>query len=36
MEQLRFIELPKMLDERGNLSVVENGANLPFEIGGSA
>ena len=32
MEQPRIIELPKFLDERGNLSFVENDAQLPFCI----
>lgn len=36
MERVRFINFPKILDERGNLSVVENGAALPFEIAGCA
>lgn len=32
MEQPRIIELPKFLDERGNLSFVENDAQIPFGI----
>ena len=28
----RIIELPKFLDERGNLSFVENNKQLPFAI----
>ena len=28
----RIIELPKFLDDRGNLSFLENGAQIPFEI----
>ena len=27
-----IIQLPKFLDERGNLSFLENGAQIPFEI----
>lgn len=36
MERVRFIDFPKILDERGNLSVVENGPSLPFEIASCA
>lgn len=32
MEQPKIIELPKFLDERGNLSFVQNKSNIPFEI----
>lgn len=32
IENSRIIELPKFLDERGNLSFVENNAQVPFEI----
>jgi|SRR5574344_709261 hypothetical protein len=32
MKGPRIIELPKIIDQRGNLSVVENGDNLPFKI----
>lgn len=32
MEQPRIIELPKFMDARGNLSFVENNAQLPFCI----
>ena len=32
MEKPRIIELPKFLDERGNLSFAENFAQIPFEI----
>lgn len=34
MEQTKagIIELPKILDPRGNLSFVENGEQIPFEI----
>lgn len=32
MKQPRIIELPKFLDERGNLSFVENDSQLPFII----
>jgi hypothetical protein len=28
----RIVELPKMSDARGNLSVVESGRNVPFEF----
>jgi hypothetical protein len=28
----RIIELPKFLDDRGNLSVIENSKDIPFEI----
>lgn len=28
----KIIELPKFLDDRGNLSFLENGAQIPFEI----
>lgn len=32
MEEPRVIELPKFLDDRGNLSFLENDAQIPFEI----
>lgn len=32
MEQPRIIELPKILDSRGNLSFVQNITHIPFEI----
>lgn len=32
MLEPRIIELPKFLDDRGNLSFLENGAQIPFEI----
>lgn len=32
MEQPRIIELPKILDLRGNLSFVQNITHIPFEI----
>lgn len=32
MLEPRMIELPKFLDDRGNLSFLENGAQIPFEI----
>lgn len=32
MEEPRIIELPKFLDDRGNLSFLENGTQIPFEI----
>lgn len=31
-EEVKHIELPKICDPRGNLSFIENGAELPFEI----
>ena len=32
METARIIELPKILDRRGNLSFVEQNQHIPFEI----
>lgn len=32
VDECKIIELPKFLDERGNLSFVENFAQIPFEI----
>ena len=32
IDDVRFIELPKFLDERGNLSFAENNKQIPFEI----
>jgi dTDP-4-dehydrorhamnose 3,5-epimerase-like enzyme len=32
MEQCRLIDLPKHHDPRGNLSVVEGGIHIPFDI----
>lgn len=32
MKDVRIIDLPKVLDERGNLSFFENGRQLPFNI----
>ena len=32
MKKPKLIELPKFLDDRGNLSFLENGAQIPFEI----
>ena len=32
IDEARIIELPKFLDERGNLSFVEQFTHLPFEI----
>lgn len=32
IENVRIIELPKFLDERGNLSFVQNNTHIPFEI----
>ena len=30
--QSKIIQLPKFLDDRGNLSFVQNNAQIPFEI----
>lgn len=32
IEQCRIIELPKIADPRGNLSFIEGGRHIPFEI----
>jgi hypothetical protein len=32
IEQCRIIELPKIADPRGNLSFIEGGKHIPFEI----
>lgn len=32
IEQVRLIELPKIYDPRGNLSVIETGRHIPFEF----
>jgi hypothetical protein len=32
IEKCRIIELPKMADPRGNLSFIESGRHIPFEI----
>lgn len=32
MDQCRIVELPKIHDPRGNLSVVEGGIHIPFDI----
>ena len=32
IEQPRIIELPRISDPRGNLSFIESGRHLPFEI----
>jgi len=32
MEGVKIIELPKILDPRGNLSFLESGNHIPFEI----
>ncbi len=32
IEQCRMIELPKVTDPRGNLSFIESGKHVPFEI----
>lgn len=32
LEQCRIIELPKISDPRGNLSVIENSIHIPFDI----
>lgn len=34
MEKTRLIELPKILDERGNLTFIEECHHIPFVIGG--
>ena len=31
-EQVRIINLPKIIDKRGNLSIIEEMKNIPFEI----
>ena len=32
MDQARIIELPKILDKRGNISIIEEIQNIPFKI----
>jgi dTDP-4-dehydrorhamnose 3,5-epimerase-like enzyme len=32
MEEVKIIELPKILDTRGNLSFLESGNHIPFDI----
>jgi dTDP-4-dehydrorhamnose 3,5-epimerase-like enzyme len=32
LDNVRIIELPKILDERGNLTFVEGGNHIPFKI----
>lgn len=32
LKDVKFIELPKILDERGNLSFIEGGNHIPFKI----
>ena len=32
MNQPQIIQLPKILDDRGNLSFLENRAQIPFDI----
>ena len=32
IEDCRIVELPRILDRRGNLSVIESGENVPFKI----
>ena len=32
IRDIKIIELPKFLDDRGNLSFAENNAQIPFEI----
>lgn len=32
MKQPQIIELPKVIDKRGNLSIIEENKNLPFKI----
>ena len=32
LDKPRIINLPKILDERGNLSIIEENSNIPFDI----
>ena len=32
LEEAKIIELPKVLDRRGNLSIIEGSKNIPFKI----
>jgi oxalate decarboxylase/phosphoglucose isomerase-like protein (cupin superfamily) len=32
LQQVQLINLPKVLDDRGNLSFFENGSQIPFDI----
>lgn len=32
MEKIELLQLPKILDERGNLSFLESNTHVPFEI----
>ena len=32
VSEIKLIELPKVCDPRGNLSFIENGTHLPFDI----
>ncbi len=32
IQRIKKIQLPKIVDERGNLSFLENGSQLPFEV----
>jgi hypothetical protein len=32
IESVRIVELPRILDERGNLSFIEGGNHIPFKI----
>jgi len=32
MDSIKIIDLPKILDPRGNLSFFESGNHIPFEI----
>lgn len=32
MKEAKIIELPKITDPRGNLSVIESGQHIPFEV----
>lgn len=32
LEQVRLIELPKIKDPRGNLTFIESGVNIPFDV----
>lgn len=32
LDNVRIIDLPKILDKRGNLSIIEEFKNIPFKI----
>lgn len=32
LEQVKLIELPKVKDPRGNLTYIESGVNIPFDV----